>query len=171
MCGGVGSRFWPFSRDNMPKQFLDFFGTGRSLLQMAVDRVRPVVPVENIILVTNAKYASVIRGQLPEIPEENILFEPARRNTAPCICWAANHIYARCKDALIATLPSDHLVLKEEAFVRALESGLDFVAQGGRLLTLGIKPTSPNTGYGYIQLGRPVDGIDDTMKVKSFTKH
>lgn len=170
MCGGVGSRFWPFSRDNMPKQFLDFFGTGRSLLQMAVDRVRPVVPVENIILVTNAKYASVIRGQLPEIPEENILFEPARRNTAPCICWAANHIYARCKDALIATLPSDHLVLKEEAFVRALESGLDFVAQGGRLLTLGIKPTSPNTGYGYIQLGKPVDGIDDTMKVKSFTE-
>lgn len=170
MCGGVGSRFWPFSRDNMPKQFLDFFGTGRSLLQMTVDRVNPVVPVENIILVTNAKYASVIREQLPQIPEENVLFEPARRNTAPCICWAANHIAARCKDALIATLPSDHLVLKEDAFVNALCSGLDFVAEGGRLLTLGIKPASPNTGYGYIQLGKPVEGCGDTMKVKSFTE-
>ncbi len=170
MCGGVGSRFWPFSRDNMPKQFLDFFGTGRSLLQMTVDRVRPVVPVENIILVTNAKYASVIREQLPEIPAGNILFEPARRNTAPCILWATHHIAARNPEAVITTLPSDHLVLKENAFVEAIESGMDFVAGGGRLLTLGIKPTSPNTGYGYIQLGAEVEGCDDVRKVKSFTE-
>ncbi len=170
MCGGVGSRFWPFSRDNMPKQFLDFFGTGRSLLQMTVDRVSSVVPKENILLVTNAKYADIIHQQLPEIPQDNILLEPARRNTAPCICWASHHIAARCPNALIATLPSDHLVLKEEAFSRAIAEGFDFVAQGGRLLTLGIKPTSPNTGYGYIQLGTPVAGCDDTRKVKSFTE-
>lgn len=170
MCGGVGSRFWPFSRDNMPKQFLDFFGTGRSLLQMTVDRVSPVIPKENIILVTNAKYADIIRRQLPDIPAGNILFEPARRNTAPCICWASHHIMARCPDAVVATLPSDHLVLKEEAFARAISSGLDFVASGGRLLTLGIRPTAPNTGYGYIQLGRPVEGSDDIRKVKSFTE-
>lgn len=170
MCGGVGSRFWPFSRDNMPKQFLDFFGTGRSLLQMTVDRVKSVIPEQNIILVTNAKYADVIRRQLPEIPEGNILFEPARRNTAPCICWAAHHIYAKCPDAVIATLPSDHLVLKEDAFAKALTDGLEFVDKGGRLLTLGIKPTSPNTGYGYIQLGQPVAGCTDTRKVKSFTE-
>ena len=170
MCGGAGSRFWPFSRDNMPKQFLDFFGTGRSLLQLTVDRITPVVPKENIILVTNVKYAGIIREQLPGIPEENILCEPARRNTAPGICWAANHIAASCPDALIATLPSDHLVLKETAFAKAIEDGFDFVSSGDRLLTLGIKPTYPNTGYGYIQLGQHVDGCDDTRKVKSFTE-
>lgn len=170
MCGGVGSRFWPFSRDNMPKQFLDFFGMGRSLLQMTVDRVRPICPPENILLVTNSKYADVIRRQLPDIPAANILYEPARRNTAPCICWATHHIAARCPQAVIAILPSDHLVLKEEAFVRALTEGLDFASEGDRLLTLGIKPTSPNTGYGYIQLGAKVEGLGDTRKVKSFTE-
>lgn len=170
MCGGVGSRFWPFSRDNMPKQFLDFFGTGRSLLQMTVDRVSTQIDRENLFLVTNAKYASIIREQIPDIPEQNILLEPARRNTAPCICWAAHHIYALNPDASIVTLPSDHLVLKEQAFTQALDSGLTFVEKGGRLLTLGIKPQSPNTGYGYIQLGQHVPGEADVRKVKSFTE-
>lgn len=170
MCGGSGSRFWPFSRNDRPKQFLDFFGTGKSLLQITVDRISPLVPIENIILVTNEKYASIIARQLPEIPTGNVLCEPARRNTAPCICWAANHIYARNPEAMIVTLPSDHLVLKEDAFRTAIDQGMNFAREKQCLLTLGIKPTSANTGYGYIQLGKPVEGEKDIRKVKSFTE-
>lgn len=170
MCGGVGSRFWPFSREEKPKQFLDFFGTGRSLLQATFDRVLEVVPAERVLLVTNRRYAPTIREQLPEVPAENILLEPARRNTAPCICWAANHIIAMDPDASIVTLPSDHLVLKEKAFHEALRRGFEFVESGDRLLTLGIKPTAPQTGYGYIQQGAPVEGMPDFFKVKSFTE-
>lgn len=170
MCGGVGSRFWPFSRNDMPKQFLDFFGTGRSLLQMTVDRISSVVNHENIILVTNHQYADIIRRQLPEIKESNILLEPARRNTSPCICWASHHIAALDPEASIVTLPSDHLVLKENAFTEAVREGLEFVEKDDRLLTLGIQPSNPNTGYGYIQLGAPVDGWPGIRKVKSFTE-
>ena len=170
MCGGVGSRFWPFSRNNRPKQFLDFFGTGRSLLQMTVDRISPCVDPENIILVTNKQYSEIIRQQLPEVKESNILLEPARRNTAPCVCWAARHIFAIDPDAVIVTLPSDHLVLKENEFCNAINEGFEFVEQGDRLLTLGIKPSSPNTGYGYIQQGLPVDSFPGIYKVKSFTE-
>ncbi len=170
MCGGVGSRFWPFSREERPKQFLDFFGTGRSLLQLTFDRVLEVVDADKVFLVTNRRYAPLIKEQLPEVPVENILLEPARRNTAPCICWAANHIYALDKDASIVTLPSDHLVLKEKAFHEAIRKGFEFVEAGDRLLTLGIKPTSPQTGYGYIQQGAPTDFADNFFKVKSFTE-
>lgn len=170
MCGGVGARFWPFSRTGMPKQFLDFFGTGRSLLQLTVDRILPIVPAERIVLVTNSAYADIIRQQLPDIRPENILLEPARRNTAPCICWASHHIMARDADASIVTLPSDHLVLKEEAFREAILNGFDFVEKGDRLLTLGLKPTSPHTGYGYIQRGAPLPDNPLIMKVKSFTE-
>lgn len=170
MCGGVGSRFWPFSRNDRPKQFLDFFGTGKSLLQLTVDRISPIVDPENIILVTNRQYAGLIREQLPQVKESNILLEPARRNTAPCVCWAAEHIYAIDPEASIVTLPSDHLVLKEMEFLKAIEEGLAFVESGDRLLTLGIHPTYPNTGYGYIQKGGPVEGVDGIMKVKSFTE-
>ena len=170
MCGGVGTRFWPFSRQDRPKQFLDFFGTGRSLLQMTVDRIKPVVQPENIILVTNKEYAGIIKEQLPEVKESNILMEPARRNTAPCVCWAAKHIYAMDAEAVIATLPSDHLVLKEQEFCNAINEGFDFVEKGNRLLTLGIKPSSPNTGYGYIQEGQPVDEFPGIFKVKSFVE-
>ena len=170
MCGGVGSRFWPFSRNDMPKQFLDFFGTGRSLLQMTVDRISPVVPPERIILVTNRCYADIVRSQLPDVRESNILLEPARRNTAPCVCWAARHILALDPEASIVTLPSDHLVLREEEFRQAIDSGLSFVEESDRLLTLGIRPSFPNTGYGYIQKGKPVEGWPSVMKVKSFTE-
>lgn len=170
MCGGVGSRFWPFSREEKPKQFLDFFGTGRSLLQATFDRVLEVVPAERVFIVTNRRYEETIRQQLPEIPSANILLEPARRNTAPCICWAAHHIMATDPDASIVTLPSDHLILKESAFHEALRRGFDFVEQGDRLLTLGIRPTSPQTGYGYIQQGAPVEDMPDFFKVKSFTE-
>lgn len=170
MCGGVGSRFWPFSRTSMPKQFLDFFGMGRTLLQMTVDRILPVVPVENIILVTNKAYADIVRTQLPDILESNILLEPARRNTAPCVCWAARHIHALDPEASIVTLPSDHLVMREDEFVSAISEGMSFVEEGNRLLTLGIRPSFPNTGYGYIQKGKPEDGWQGVMKVKSFTE-
>lgn len=170
MCGGVGTRFWPFSRTGMPKQFLDFFGTGRSLLQLTVDRILPLVDPSHIILVTNSAYAGIIREQLPEIKESNILLEPARRNTAPCVCWAANHIYALDPEASIVTLPSDHLILKEDTFRATLEEGFEFVEKGDRLLTLGIKPTGPATGYGYIQRGAPMADFAGICKVKSFTE-
>lgn len=170
MCGGVGSRFWPFSRTKMPKQFLDFFGSGMSLLQTTYERVLPVVDKERIILVTNADYYDIVKEQLPDVREENILLEPARRNTAPCICWAAHHIKAMDPDASIVTVPSDHLVLKETAFHEALRKGFEFVEKGDRLLTLGIKPSSPHTGYGYIQRGLPAEGNDSILKVKSFTE-
>lgn len=170
MCGGVGSRFWPFSRNNYPKQFLDFFGTGKSLLQLTVERISPIVSPENIILVTNRQYAGIIREQLPQVKPSNILLEPARRNTAPCVCWAAMHIHAIDPEASIVTLPSDHLVLKEIEFLKSIEEGLSFVESGDRLLTLGIQPSSPNTGYGYIQQGTAVEGEDGIRKVKSFTE-
>lgn len=170
MCGGIGSRFWPMSRADMPKQFLDFFGTGRSLLQMTYDRVLEICDPSNIILVTNSSYFDIIRRQLPDVAIDNILLEPARRNTAPCICWAVHHIYAKNPDASIVTLPSDHLILKEREFLRTIEEGLDFVEKGDRLLTIGLKPTCPHTGYGYIQLGSPVEEREGIRKVKSFTE-
>lgn len=170
MCGGVGTRFWPFSRQDRPKQFLDFFGSGRSLLQMTVDRIKPCVSPENVILVTNKEYYNIIREQLPEVKESNILLEPARRNTAPCVCWASKHIYALDPDASIVTLPSDHLVLKEDAFCKAINEGFDFIEKGNRLLTLGIKPSGPNTGYGYIQQGKAVDESKEVYKVKAFVE-
>lgn len=169
MCGGVGSRFWPFSRREMPKQFLDFFGSGLTLLQATYERVLPVVPAENIILVTNKEYYDIVRAQLPDVREENILAEPDRRNTAPCICWAAHHIMARNPDASMVVVPSDHLILKEQEFHDALIKGFEFVEGGDRLLTLGIKPTSAHTGYGYIQRGEPTE-TDNILKVKSFTE-
>ena len=170
MCGGVGSRFWPYSREACPKQFLDFFGSGRSLLQMTFDRILDIVPAERIILLTNRRYAPLIREQLPDIKEENILLEPARRNTAPCICWAAKHIAARDPEGSMVVLPSDHLVLKEKAFHEALLKGFEFVEGGDRLLTLGIRPSSPHTGYGYIQKSSPIDGTEGFYKVRSFTE-
>lgn len=158
------------SRTDRPKQFLDLFGTGRSLLQMTFDRICPLCGADHVILVTNAQYFDIIREQLPEVKESNILLEPARRNTAPCVCWAANHIYALDKDASIVTLPSDHLILKEDAYRAAISDGFEFVEQGDYLLTIGLKPTSPHTGYGYIQLGSPVEGWPGIQKVKSFTE-
>lgn len=170
MCGGVGSRFWPFSRSGKPKQFLDFFGTGRSLLQMTYDRVLPLTSPDRIILVTNEAYYDIVRQQLPEVRAENILLEPARRNTSPCICWAAHHIHALDPEASIVTLPSDHLILRESEFHDVVGRGFDFVEQGDRLLTIGLEPKSPHTGYGYIQLGSGKDCPEGIRKVKSFTE-
>lgn len=167
MAGGVGSRFWPFSRNDRPKQFLDFFGTGRSLLQLTFDRIRNVVPAENIIIVSNIIYKDLILEQLPEINANQVLLEPNRRNTAPCIAYAVNRIKAMTKKANIIVAPSDHLILKENDFLDTLRTGLDFVEKNSCLLTLGIKPSRPETGYGYIQIA---EGDTNLRKVKTFTE-
>lgn len=168
MCGGVGSRFWPFSKENKPKQFLDFFGTGRSLLQSTFDRFKKIVPVENIYLVTNDAYAETIKLQLPEIKDDQLLLEPIRRNTAPAIAYASFRIRAVNPDANIIVAPSDHLIMKEDQFEIAMNKGLEFVGQNPVLLTLGIKPGRPETGYGYIQVEEK--GMDGIQKVKAFTE-
>ena len=168
MCGGIGSRFWPYSRTHLPKQFIDFMGTGRTLLQMSYDRVLPFIQPENIIVVTNEKYAGLVKEQLPELKDGQILCEPARRNTAPCIAWAAYHIAALDPEASMIVTPSDHLITREGIFVDAITRGFDFVESNDALLTLGITPTRPETGYGYIQIGAEVgNGIN---KVKTFTE-
>lgn len=167
MAGGVGSRFWPFSRNNRPKQFLDFFGTGRSLLQMTYDRFRQVVPVQNILIVTNVIYNDLILEQLPELTQNQLLLEPHRRNTAPCIAFAVNRIKAITKNANIIVAPSDHLILNEAGFIDIIKTGLHFVEQTNSLLTLGIKPSRPETGYGYIQVD---EGESSLRKVKTFTE-
>ena len=184
MAGGVGSRFWPFSRNRRPKQFIDFLGTGRSLLQMTVDRFRPLVPIENVIIVTNIAYRDLVLEQIPDMHVEQILCEPARRNTAPCIAYAAAHIKSLIRrrsgisvaqgdwdnDALNANIvvaPSDHLILQEQKFLDIIQQGLDFVSTHDALLTLGMKPTRPETGYGYIQMDA---GEEQPRRVKTFTE-
>lgn len=168
MSGGVGSRFWPYSRKNLPKQFLDFFGTGRSLLQQTFDRFNKLIPTENILIVTNELYANLVQKQLPQLNPQQILLEPSRRNTAPCIAWASYHIRALNPNANIVVAPSDHLILKEDEFLTAIGNGLEFVAKADKLLTLGIKPNRPETGYGYIQIADKE--ADNVYKVKTFTE-
>lgn len=168
MSGGIGSRFWPLSRESFPKQFLDFFGLGRSLLQMTFDRFVKIIPEENIFIVTNEKYADLIRQQLPQMNDNQILLEPDRRNTAPAIAYATYHIKACNPRANIVVAPSDHLIFKEDVFLDNLKKALDFVAKKDALVTLGIKPSRPETGYGYIQYSDTC--IDDFFKVKTFTE-
>ena len=151
MGGGIGSRFWPFSRESYPKQFLDFFGTGRSLLQMTFDRFAKIIPVENIYIVTNEAYAGLIKEQLPELADKQILLEPARRNTAPCIAYAMFKLRQRDPKALVVVTPSDQYIGNEAAFSRIMRESLNFAANHSALLTVGISPTYPATGYGYIQ--------------------
>lgn len=170
MCGGIGSRFWPYSRADRPKQFIDFFGTGRSLLQMSYDRILPLVDEDHVIIVTNEHYAPLVRQQLPHLKDNQILLEPARRNTAPCIAWAANHIYALDPEASMIVTPSDHLITREHEFIKSIERGFQFVEERNALLTLGIAPTRPETGYGYIQVGQPVEGFDGFLQIKTFTE-
>lgn len=168
MSGGIGSRFWPFSREARPKQFLDFFGTGRSLLQMTFDRFKQILPVENIFIVTNKDYVDMIAQELPDLPVAQILAEPMRRNTAPCIALATYHIYSINPDANIVVAPSDHLIMKENEFLSVIEKGYSFVERNPVLLTLGIRPSRPETGYGYIQMSD--EEIDGVTKVKVFTE-
>ncbi len=173
MAGGIGSRFWPLSKAERPKQFLDILGTGRTLLQQTFDRFQKIMPPDHIYIVSNLEYKEIIAEQLPEIPEDNILLEPLRRNTAPCIDYANFRIYQKNPDARIVVAPSDHLIMKEEQFLRSVEQGLEFVAANDALLTLGILPSRPETGYGYIQsVEKKVKGYEalSLRKVKTFTE-
>ncbi len=168
MGGGIGSRFWPFSRETYPKQFLDFFGTGHSLLQMTFDRFTKILPVENIYVVTNENYAPLIAEQLPELKENQILLEPSRRNTASCIAYASYHIHAVNPNANIVVAASDHLILREDIFIKDIQKALEFVKNNDSLVTLGIKPSRPETGYGYIQSSDSI--LNGFTKVKTFTE-
>lgn len=170
MSGGIGSRFWPVSRTSKPKQFLDFFGTGQSLLQMTFNRFNDIIPTENIFIVTNESYAELVREQLPMLNESQILLEPQRRNTAPCIAWASHHIQAINPNANIVVSPSDHLIINENEFRQTILKALNFAANNEVLLTLGITPLHPETGYGYIQTDCDSQPIDGFVKVKTFTE-
>ena len=168
MGGGIGSRFWPFSREDRPKQFLDFFGVGRSLIQQTFDRFNQIIPTENIYIATNKNYAALVKDQLPEIADNQILLEPTRRNTAPCIAYASYRIKTINPNANIVVTPADHLILDEQNFLKNIQKGLNFVAKYPSLLTLGVKPNRPETGYGYIQTQE--GGNDNIQKVKTFTE-
>ncbi len=173
MAGGIGSRFWPLSKTQRPKQFLDILGVGRTLLQQTYDRFIQLVPAEQILIVSNLEYKEIIMEQLPDLPEENILLEPLRRNTAPCIDYANFRIYQKDPDANIVVAPSDHLIVKEEEFLRKVNQGLEFVEANNALLTMGIVPSRPETGYGYIQsIQKKVKGYEsiNLHKVKTFTE-
>lgn len=168
MSGGIGNRFWPYSNEKTPKQFLDFFGTGRSLLQSTFDRFNKIIPKENIFIVTNDAYADLTREQLPELADNQILLEPIRRNTAPCIAYATFRIQAINPDANIIVAPSDHMILKSDQFIADINKGLEFVDKHDVLLTLGVQPSRPETSYGYIQVC--ADKVDEVHKVKTFTE-
>ena len=151
MAGGIGSRFWPMSTQECPKQFIDVMGCGRTLIQLTVDRFEGLCPKENVWVVTSEKYAQTVREQLPEIPEENILKEPCRRNTAPCIAYVCWKIKTRNPKANVVVTPSDHVVMNVKEFQRVIGSALDYTHSSDAILTLGMKPTRPETGYGYIE--------------------
>ena len=173
MAGGIGSRFWPLSRNEKPKQFLDILGTGKSLLQQTFDRFSSICPSENVYIVTNKIYKEIIIEQLPKIKADNILLEPLRRNTAPCIAYANHRILTENPDANIVVAPSDHLILNEPEFIRVLNQALEYSKENDALLTLGIKPNRIETGYGYIQISnkekKEIEDIGIT-EVKTFTE-
>lgn len=168
MAGGVGSRFWPKSRNHFPKQFIDILGIGKSLLQLTYERFLKICPNEQIYILTNASYASLVASQLPNVLAENILLEPSRNNTAPCIAYAAYKIGGKNSDANIVVAPSDHLILKEDVFLAKVQQALNFSETNDALLTLGISPTRPDTGYGYIKYQVADNGCQDIKKVDAF---
>ena len=172
MAGGIGSRFWPMSRTSHPKQFLDILGTGRTLLQQTYDRLIRIVPKENIFVVTNDSYDKLVKEQLPGLKKENILCEPSRKNTAPCIAYASYKIHKLDPKANIVVAPSDHLIIKEDTFVKAIKSCFSKTKAEDCLLTIGLRPTRPDTGYGYIQYSEPNKKQKDKRikKVKTFTE-
>lgn len=172
MAGGVGSRFWPLSRQTKPKQFLDILGTGKTLIQHTFDRFSAIIPAENFLVVTSVNYKDLVLEQLPELNESQVLLEPLRRNTAPCVAYASYKIKTQNPDANLIIAPSDHLIIKEEEFIRQLKNGLEFVENNDALLTLGVKPNRPETGYGYIQMDHKVNfnHLGNLHKVKTFTE-
>ncbi|MCS6978809.1 MAG: mannose-1-phosphate guanylyltransferase [Flavobacteriales bacterium] len=171
MAGGAGTRFWPMSRREHPKQFIDILGTGETLLQSTWKRVMLFCPPENVLVVTGAAFRDLVKEQLPELDDKNILLEPVRRDTAPCIAYACARIAALCPEALVAVLPSDHLILESECFARLMEKAYEEAHINPALLTLGIKPTRPDTGYGYIQFDQQLSPSPRQFyKVKTFTE-
>ena len=171
MAGGIGSRFWPMSKSSFPKQFLDILGTGETLIQQTFSRLERICPPENILIVTNTNYKNLCLEQLPNVVESNILCEPAMRNTAPCVAYAAFKIQSMNEDANMIIAASDHIILKEDEFVRVANDCLDIVAKNDVLLTLGITPSRPDTGYGYIQFSEDnLSGSKKARKVKTFTE-
>ena len=171
MAGGIGSRFWPLSRTQKPKQFLDILGTGNSLLRQTFFRVIKFCKPENIYVVTGVEYKDLVLEQLPELTIDQVLLEPLRRNTAPCIAYANHKIQKRNPNAVVVVAPSDHLVLEQENFVTTINTAINFAAKQSALLTIGIKPSRPETGYGYIQTSDQVDkSITNLFKVKTFTE-
>jgi mannose-1-phosphate guanylyltransferase len=169
MAGGIGSRFWPMSRTNFPKQFLDILGTGKTLIQQTFDRYSKLVLKENIYIITAHEYVDIVKKQLPDLPEENILAEPSRKNTAPCIAYIAFKLLQKDPKALMIAASADNLILETDEFIKTTLKALDFVDHVNALVTIGIKPTYPNTGYGYIQ-HETVEAAPDIHRVKTFTE-
>lgn len=173
MAGGVGSRFWPVSRNSKPKQFLDILGVGSTFIQQTFNRFAKIIPIENILVVTAEMYYDLVKEQLPQMLDENILLEPHKRNTAPCIAYATYKLLKKNPNAEVVVAPSDHLILDEDLFLSTVNQALDYVAQNNELVTIGIKPTRPETGYGYIQANRmEYKAVGDMVayKVKTFTE-
>lgn len=168
MAGGVGSRFWPSSTTDRPKQFLDILGVGKSLIRMTFERALRLVPADHVFIVTNKKYRSLVIEHLPELPKQNILCEPSMNNTAPCIAYTALRINSLNPQAVFAVLPSDHVILKEDEYIRKLSQAFDFAAAQEAIVTLGIQPTRPDTGYGYINYQKQSGGESQIHKVISF---
>jgi len=169
MAGGRGERFWPKSRKNMPKQFLSLTDDGKSMIQLTVERILPLVGLEDIFIATNRDYKDLVRQQLPELPEENILCEPVGKNTAPCIGLGAVHMEKRYGDAVMLVLPSDHLIKYNQIFLNTLKDACETAEQGENLVTLGIAPDSPETGYGYIKF-RPESTLGRAFAVERFVE-
>jgi len=167
MAGGVGSRFWPMSTEQFPKQFHDMLGTGSTLIQKTVSRFEKIIPSENILIATNKKYENLVFGQLPKISSKQLLLEPAMRNTAPCILYSAFKIYNENPDGIMVVAPSDHWIEDEQEFLKNIKTAFDFCTENDALVTLGIQPTNPNTGYGYIQFE---NSENELKKVKKFTE-
>ena len=171
MAGGRGERFWPMSRKRSPKQFLSLTGTEKTMIQCTVERILPLVKIEDILIATNREYKELVRKQLPELPEENILCEPVAKNTAPCIGWGAVTVRKRYGDAAMIVLPSDHLIQQPALFRGVLKSAIRTAEETGGLVTLGISPKTPDTGYGYIRYDTETDsGYENAFRVKGFVE-
>jgi mannose-1-phosphate guanylyltransferase len=169
MAGGIGSRFWPMSRTAYPKQFLDILNTGKTLIQHTYERYKKLVPEENIFIITSAEYVPIVKEQLPDVADENILGEPSRKNTAPCVAYISFKLLKKDPQASLVVAPADHLVTETDEFIKTSKKALDFVNHINAFVTLGIKPTYPNTGYGYIQ-HETTAAAPDIYKVKTFTE-
>lgn len=173
MAGGIGSRFWPMSRQARPKQFIDILGIGKTFLQMTFERYARIVPAENILIVTAERYRDLVREQLPQMPDHNILLEPYKRNTAPCVAYATYKLYQKNPNATVIVAPADHLIIGDEQFNDTIRAALTAAEESDRLFTIGIEPTRPETNYGYIQINKAFSekvGKHFSYQVKTFTE-